>query len=116
MSNEPQRRELTHDPLQTSDLSLDVAFEVLANARRRTTLSYLLRYERRAELEDLAAYVAASETTDVDERAAVTLHHIDLPKLADAGLIRYDADRRTAVADDLIQELEPYLEWARRQG
>lgn len=115
MSNEPQRRWSSAEPVVTSDLSMDAAFDVLADGRRRAVLSYLLGDRERADLEDLAAYVT-TEVGGADERAAATLHHLHLPKLADAGLISYDHEHRTAVARDSIRNLEPYLEWAHRRN
>lgn len=112
MSNEPQTQQLTETPLQQSDLSMDVAFDVLADGRRRAVLSYLLQYERRASLEELADHVLATEPAVTDDRARATLHHLHLPKLADAGVITYDGEQRMAVATDSIRTLKPYLEWA----
>ena len=114
MSNEPQRQELTGNPLQRSDLSLDVAFDVLADGRRRAVISYLIQDERRVDLDELATHVTAVEPTAADGQAAATLHHLHLPKLADAGLISYDGTQQTVVADDSIRTLKPYLEWANR--
>lgn len=90
---------------------MDVAFEVLADDRRRVVVSYFLEDRERADLEDLAAHVTA-EAGVTDDRAAATLHHFHLPKLADAGVIRYDDEQRLAVATDSIRDLEPYVEWA----
>lgn len=116
MSNEPQPPGVTDETVPRSGLSLDVAFEILANGRRRAVLSYLLEDERRADLEDLAAHVTTTVPTDADRPTAATLHHLHLPKLADAGLISYDHEQGTAVARDSIRDLEPYLEWARKRN
>ena len=115
MNNEPQRQELTGDHLQRPDLSLDVAFDVLADGRRRAVLSFL-QDGGRADLQELAAHVTATDSAVPDGRAAATLHHLHLPKLADAGVINYDSEQRTAVANDSIRRLEPYLEWANRMN
>lgn len=116
MSNEPQRRETANGAAFTPDLSLDVAFDILADGRRRAVLSYLLKGDDRADLEDLATHVTSVEPTGGAKRATATLHHLHLPKLADAGLINYDEDRKIATAQDLIRNLEPYLEWARQRN
>lgn len=112
MSNEPQTQQLAEIPLQQSDLSLDVAFDILADSQRRAVLTYLLQFERRADLEELADHVIDTDATDTDGHRGATLHHLHLPKLADAGLITYDGEQQTAVATDSIQHLRPYLEWA----
>ena len=112
MSNEPQTQRQTSDPLQRSTLSLDVAFDILADGRRRAVLSYLIQDERQADLDELATHISAVEPTVADGQAATTLHHLHLPKLADAGLISYDSEQRTATANETIRTLKPYLEWA----
>lgn len=66
---------------------------VLAPARRRLIIAYFEdSREQTATLDGLAGYVTRHDETDVStqERARVLLHHTDLPKLADAGLIDYD--------------------------
>lgn len=66
---------------------------MLAVERRKTTLNIVAESTDIVELNDLAMMVAERETDEVDpERIAVTLHHIHLPKMADAGVINYDPD------------------------
>lgn len=67
--------------------------EVLAAERRRITLNILADLTETVELNDLATVVAERKNNGVDsERIALTLHHIHLPKMADAGVINYDPD------------------------
>ena len=82
----------------TLGTDLDALFEALADAQRRRILAYLESTD-----DDVAAYsdliehvadVQAGESTD-DQRVAVNLHHHHLPKLADAGLLEYDARSET---------------------
>lgn len=81
-------------PLSTEDL-----FDALAPAERRRVLRCLSDSEFMMSLADLAAGAAALETdedpaavTDDEgpERAEIRLHHVHVPKLADAGLVDYD--------------------------
>jgi hypothetical protein len=70
-------------------------------------LYYLCEHER-ASLDALVAYVVGWTTsgpgtgpmTDA-ETARVALHHVHLPKLADAGLLTYDAETRRATLEPL---------------
>jgi|GEM_PF-1150343 len=76
-----------------------------ADTRERHLLSYLGVFEYPIELRTLAAHIAAAERNVpvdvVDDRVrhglAVALHHVHLPKLVAAGLVRYDPESRMAV-------------------
>ena len=64
--------------------------------RRRLTLEALESLSGRATVDELAAELLATGHDAVDgdaERIRIRLHHVDLPRLADAGRIAYDADR-----------------------
>ena len=99
--------------------SLDRLFKLLANRRRRYTLYYLEMAETPVvTLDDLAAQVVQWEcqwddrgqtATDTHrEQICVDLHHNQLPRLAAAGLIDYDARTQT-----IRQWDDPSLvEWA----
>lgn len=77
-------------------------FETLRVPRRQTVLSVLADHESDVPVEKLARLVAAREAdTDVDEvtdddvdETRVLLHHVDLPKLGDVGLLEYDRAER----------------------
>jgi hypothetical protein len=70
---------------------------VLSADRRRVALDVLGSLPTPVSLDSLAESIAARETrSDAPERetvesVAVTLHHNHLPRLADVGLIEYDA-------------------------
>ena len=73
-------------------------YQVLSSDRRRTTVEVLAERTTPVDLEALAAAVAIRET-DGDEvteevvtQVASTLHHIHLPKIADFGVVEYDAN------------------------
>lgn len=75
---------------------------LLARPRRRELVSILAEYDRRLSLAELATELAEhrrdSRTRERDEdetSVRCTLHHVDLPRLAEAGLIEYDHDERT---------------------
>ena len=78
--------------------SLSTVFELLSDPRRRFVVSYLQDC-RRTKLDELADVVTGWEesrrgdaiaTREKREAVAVRLHHVDLPKLAAAGVLEYD--------------------------
>lgn len=79
------------------------ALDVLLSAdRRRHVVSLLTTAERTLPLDELAEAVAVLERGDVDEPGAddldsvrISLHHVHLPRLDDAGVVDYDPDERT---------------------
>ncbi len=57
-------------------------------------------------LDDLAAAVGGSDSTD---RRRIRLHHVHLPKLADAGAIEYDPVARIARPTERLDEFAALL-------
>lgn len=74
----------------------------LSNARRREALAVLREAAAPLALADLAADLAEREAGpaagapnyDAIQRRYVMLYHTHVPKLVDAGLVEFDADRR----------------------
>lgn len=70
----------------------------LADHDRRTVISYLDDRQGAVDIEEIATEVVAARTdtprhevTDDDLNSAlIRLHHVDLPKLDDAGFIDFD--------------------------
>ncbi|WP_436925840.1 DUF7344 domain-containing protein [Halosimplex amylolyticum] len=82
---------------QSTPAERDALFAVLADPRRRRLLELLEHLEpgRRTTLSDLSERLAAAEeSTEREQRqnVAVTLRHVHLPKLDDAGLVEYDPE------------------------
>jgi hypothetical protein len=83
----------------------DVEVLPTPSPRRQYALRCLERFAYPVELRTLAAHVVAArdnlsiETIDDDtrERMAIRLHHIDIPVLAAANLVAYDAESRMLV-------------------
>ncbi|MDS0293053.1 DUF7344 domain-containing protein [Halogeometricum luteum] len=102
---------------EATDLSFDAAFDVLSNARRRYVVD-CLRGRDSAALAALADDVAARERRAEDdadpdaETVAVSLYHVHLPKLAEAGLVEYDSERRTAALREGVGRLAPVFGFA----
>lgn len=104
MSESPKRR---HDGSGgLSELTTTERHRVLASDRRRVALDVLDTRRGPLDLDDLAALVAAEEhdrdtpTDKTVEQTAISLHHVHLPKLEAAGVVRYDADLRQVIPDD----------------
>lgn len=88
--------------------SLDAIFELLADQRRREALYVLDRREGPITVAELADEVATVVEAG-PERVAIALHHVHLPKLADAGVVSYDAEARTALLADGGDRFHRYL-------
>lgn len=82
---------MSSSPTQNTELIRDRVFDILADPIRRALLDGLRRAET-ITLETLAHdLVANDEVPDEDlERLKTKLYHIQLPKLAAAGLIDFD--------------------------
>lgn len=87
--DEPPARDVT--------LSLDATLELLANHDRRAIVAYLRDATcQTATVDELADHLVERRTERSGERpgrshVVSTLHHIHVPKLADAGVVDYDA-------------------------
>ncbi len=87
---------------------IGTAFELLAHSLRRATLT-VLRDAGRLSLDTLAravmargdSYVVGDDVPQLDS-VRIPLHHVHLPKLADAGMVTYDTTDRvvTLAAED----------------
>jgi hypothetical protein len=94
------------DAIPTED-ALTV-FDVLGEPRRNRAVRVLQVHETPISLDHLASLVESDGSTDTvagptprDERSCRTdLHHNHLPKLDDAGVIRYDSDERVVTELD----------------
>jgi DNA-binding transcriptional ArsR family regulator len=97
VSTRPQPREPNHP-------SWDALAPLVGRPRRQRVVSILSEQAVPVTLQELAEKLATRErdagTKDGndDYDPLVRLHHVDLPKLSDAGLIDYDSDRTTITA------------------
>jgi DNA-binding transcriptional ArsR family regulator len=100
------------------NLSRDLVFATLSNARRRYVLHYLKRHDGPATIRELAEQIAAWEnetamaevTYKQRKRVYTSLHQTHLPKLADAGFIQSERSWEEITLSDRAAELEVYLE------
>ena len=115
-------------PTSTDAQSLNTVFTLLRDRRRRYALAALADREPPVSLSELAAAVATREASDADrpsddtagaardatttvaaDDVAQALHHVHLPKLADAGVVDYDAAENT-VTLARTGSVAPFLE------
>ncbi|WP_424003628.1 DUF7344 domain-containing protein [Haloarcula salina] len=99
-------------------LTEEQVFEVLSNTRRRYVFHYLKQQQREVYLRELAERVSAWEnekpipelTSAETKRVKTALHQHHLPKMDDAGFVRYDSIRETVELDDRVAGLQVYLD------
>ncbi|WP_129112715.1 DUF7344 domain-containing protein [Halegenticoccus tardaugens] len=78
---------------------------VLADRRRQHVVEALDSLDDDVSLGTLVDDIRARETREADGRAvdrqtvALSLHHVHLPKLADAGVLAYDLKRKRVTRD-----------------
>lgn len=102
-------------------LTPDQVFDALGNDWRRRALFVLWTREEPMTLAGLADETVAERCdTSVDEvsaeqrkRAATSLHHVHLPKLADNGIVDYDPHGNTVELTASRRDLEPYVDLVR---
>ena len=107
-----ETRESIAQGTDATDLSPTAIFGLLADDRRRRALGYLSRTVGATDLDDLADELALREGDPSDgrrDRIRASLFHTHLPKLRDAGVVRYDAERGTVERRDGRDQFEPYL-------
>lgn len=86
----------------TDTVSHDDLFEAIADSRRRIALSTIASAGTPIELRTLARSVVREESDSADadvpedtlQDVAISLYHTHLPKLANLGLIEFDARER----------------------
>ncbi|WIV66281.1 DUF7344 domain-containing protein [Natrialbaceae archaeon AArc-T1-2] len=99
-----------------STLETDVVHSLLADRRRRYLL-WILHERDAVDVEELSSRIATREaeptqpnTDDRRQRVEISLHHNHLPRLADHGVIEYDAERGTVSATSRLDELASTIE------
>lgn len=106
-----------------SELSQDVAFDILSSPRRRYVLYYLRTLDEAVKLTDLAEQVAAWEndtqpekiTEQERKRVYVSLYQTHIPRLADAGIVDYDKESGLITLADDATHIDGYLDSQQRQ-
>ena len=104
--------------LDDETASLDVTFDVLRNRRRRLVLRRLRSTGTPVDIGDLAEHVAGVENgidparlnSQQRKRVYISLYQSHLPKLDDAGAIRFDQDRGTISLAEEADSFYRYLD------
>ncbi|WP_135852655.1 winged helix-turn-helix domain-containing protein [Halorussus salinus] len=87
--------------------SVDDCFHVVADPRRRCVLDALADGDPRS-VPALADRIADRSSVDRD-RAATSLRHVHLPKLAEYGVVVHDRAADRVEPGDYFERVEPYL-------
>lgn len=100
---------------RNADLTLDLVFDLLSNARRRHVLELLGDHDGETSFRELTDAVARREmgepvSYDQRKRVYVSLRQSHLPRLADAGVVEYDRDRGTVRETPLLDTVRRPLE------
>jgi DNA-binding transcriptional ArsR family regulator len=103
-----------------SVLELDDVFAALSNPRRRYLVYTLLEESDEKTLAELAARIAAWEddvspgevSEEGQKRVQVSLYHGHVPKLADLGVLSYDAADEIIVRAENTEQVEAVLHGA----
>ena len=84
------------DVRERHPVPVDSLLQLLGNRRRRTLLAFLARRaEETVGVDDVVDALVARERPEPGpgthrERVAIDLHHVHIPKLAEAGVVEYD--------------------------
>ena len=95
---------------------LDEFHQLLSSAPRRRVLYYLQEHPE-TPLEELSDVVAGWKAVEENavigprerNRIRVSLHHTDVPRLADSGVVEYDRENREVTLDPLPDQLSRIL-------
>ncbi|WP_135851944.1 DUF7344 domain-containing protein [Halorussus salinus] len=116
---EPTSTPRSDDGLR-SVLELDDVFAALNNPRRRYLVYTLVEGSDEETLTELATKIAAWEddvstdevTDERRKRVQASLYHSHVPKLADLGVLSYDADKEVIVRAENTEQVEAVLHGA----
>lgn len=105
-------------PLQDPEVPWEALATLLARPRRGHIVSILARQDQSLSLEKLAARLAAYERISGtaergDSALSGTLHHVDLPRLDEVGLIEYDPEENTITRE---RDLTQIVDWIDDMG
>lgn len=99
------------------ELALDTIFDLLSHRYRRKVVDLLTTHDQGLTMNDIRNKVAEQEQdaniTDISsewvEQLHLMLHHVHLPKLADAGVVHYDHEQQLVEPTQKLDLLDQYL-------
>ncbi|WP_121822510.1 DUF7344 domain-containing protein [Halostella salina] len=106
-------RRITRTAGDGDDIRLNAVFDALADERRRRVLRCLRDDDPPVPVESIARSLR-DEVGDDERTLEASLHHRDLPRLDDSGVISYDRETNCVVDCDRIDAVQPYLDTALR--
>lgn len=81
-------------------------YRLRSSQQRRAAIEVLSGETERLSIDDLAREVTARTPVDRTlDQVKVRLHHVDLPMLADAGVVDYDREERTVTVTEPVSDL-----------
>lgn len=108
--------------------SIDEIFDILSDSRRRHVLSILMNHGEELTVSQLAEKIASRDNgpprnevpytkdqvrSEVPEdrltRITTSLHHADIPKMDQVGLVEFDPDHKTIRATENVNQIEHIL-------
>lgn len=96
----------------------DAVFSLLSPSRRRALIRVLAAHDRELTLNDVTKEIvtreAETDITDVPReevlRVATSLYHEHVPRLADAGVVRYNPRRKLIEPTEKLAPVASHLE------
>jgi len=114
-----------------TQVTVDTAFEVLSNSRRRFIIATLRQRETPVSITTLANAIGAHEagvspddlSSAEQKRVYISLYQSHVPKLESAGFVVFDSDTGTVSGTGATEEIDRYLDtnqpvvqWGRLTG
>lgn len=104
---------MVHQP-NDHESPIDTTLRALADEHRRLVIQYLMEApEGTASFDELKEHITThSSGEDTPRDVAIRLHHVNLPLLADADVVEYDARSETAryrgdpFVEDVLSSIE----------
>ncbi|SFB85593.1 hypothetical protein SAMN05444422_102414 [Halobiforma haloterrestris] len=112
MSESTHHRPPTDTDAESDSLSEREYHHLLAPRRRRMTLDLLAGRQEPVSLEPLASAIAARECgldgrdEKTVETIAISLHHVHLPAMANAGAVDYDPEAKRVTPRPCLLEYD----------
>ena len=97
------------DDLNANGLPTDAALDALADSRCRAVVERLGREDAPTELDELSSCLSP-EIAESNDRVALQLRHVVLPKLDDVGLVTYDWTANVVTLDEPGHRMAEYLD------
>lgn len=113
---------------RSDDQSIDVIFDALSDRHRRHVLRSLLEHGQEVRMSELAEDLTGRDTgpsrpevppqasqnrmegaEDRVHEVTASLYHVHIPKLVDAGVVKYDPDRGIVRPTEFAYQIEHIL-------